>query len=104
MERDDFDVQVGRRLRAAMVLAGMRTDELAEQLHVRQLTVQRHMRGDRAPDLRQLAAYAAALNVEPESLLPEVEWDVELRKWAPSDSNRQPTDRQSAARELAHVA
>ena len=84
MTKVEWDVQVGRRLRSAMVLAGLRTGQVAETMGLHQLTVQRHMRGDTAADSRQLAAYAATFGCSVNDLLPPAE--------APSDSNRQPTD------------
>jgi transcriptional regulator with XRE-family HTH domain len=75
----EFDpIGFGRRLRSAMVLAGLRTSNLAEEIQVTQITVQRHMRGESLPDAAQITRYCSALGVSADYLLPRL------------DSNQQP--------------
>jgi len=86
-----------------MVLAGMKSSELAEEMGLGQMTVQRHMRGDTLPDLRQLTRYCDVLKCSPDYLFPR-QADAASNRWAPRDSNPQPTDgepRIPAQRELA---
>jgi transcriptional regulator with XRE-family HTH domain len=79
-----FSRAVGNRLKFARDEAGLRTaGQLAEKMELSELTVRRHLRGDTMPDVETLLHYAAVLDVSLDDLAP---------KWAPSDSNRQPTD------------
>ncbi|MFM2437851.1 MAG: helix-turn-helix protein [Actinomycetota bacterium] len=74
-----------------MVLAGMKSSDLADEMGLGQMTIQRHMRGDTLPDLRQLSRYCDVLKCSPDYLFPR-QAAAAANKWAPWGSNPQPTD------------
>jgi transcriptional regulator with XRE-family HTH domain len=79
MSTRDFNRAVGRRIRFWRDERGFTTESLAQDLGVSPITVQRHMRGENAPDLENIARYATALQVTTDQLLPRL------------DSNQEPT-------------
>src|SRR5437764_104815 len=58
-EQSTIDRQIGQRLRAAAVQAGITGAEIARRLGVRATTVHRWWYGDRAPSRERMVAYAA---------------------------------------------
>jgi transcriptional regulator with XRE-family HTH domain len=81
MDQEAIYFMVGHRLKVALVEARMTQGDLAKRAGVTENTVSRHVNG-KPMTLGVLYLYAAAIGTDPAALLP---------KWAPSDSNRQPT-------------
>jgi len=79
MSTHEFNRAVGRRIRFWRDERGYSTTSLATEIEVNPITVQRHMRGETAPRLEDIASYARVLRVHVDDLLPRL------------DSNQEPT-------------
>ena len=97
-ERAERSKAIGESIKDHLKSAGIGSMQAGVALGVGQITIQRHLRGDYEPSIEQLDMYAWLCGVDTAELLPRLE------QWPPSDSNRQPTDRELEIGELLAAA
>jgi len=76
---DQFYVQFGERLRQVRLAAGITQETLAQRTRVARTTITNVENGAQAVTLRMMYGLAAALDLDPESLLPHFAGDEPTR-------------------------